>query len=105
MFELVAGSNEDNGKVISVRGEIDIYSGPDFRENLLQAMGDCKQNIVLDCSEMTYIDSMGLGIMVAALKRVRQNGCNITIRNARPNVKKLFTITGLDKVFIMEESK
>jgi len=48
---------------------------------------------------------MGLGIMVAALKRVRQNGCNITIRNARPNVKKLFTITGLDKVFIMEESK
>jgi len=46
MFELVAGSNEDNGKVISVRGEIDIYSAPDFRENLFQAMGDCKQNIV-----------------------------------------------------------
>lgn len=105
MFELVMGSNDDSGKVISIRGEIDIYSAPDFKENLFQALGDCKEDIVLDCSELNYIDSMGLGIMVAALKRVRQNNCNIRVRNPKPNVKKLFRITGLDKVFVMEESK
>jgi anti-sigma B factor antagonist len=43
--------------------------------------------------------------MVAALKRARQNDSNIKIRDPRPNVKKLFKITGLDKVFIMEELK
>jgi len=107
MFDLVVDmdSTEGSGKVILLRGEIDIYSAPDFKENLFQAMGDCKEDIVLDCSELSYIDSMGLGIMVAALKRARQNDRNIRIRNPKPNVKKLFRITGLDKVFIMEESK
>ncbi|MDI9513987.1 MAG: STAS domain-containing protein [Clostridiaceae bacterium] len=105
MFELVLGSNEGSGKVILLRGEIDIYSAPDFKDNLFQAMGDCREDIVLDCSELSYIDSMGLGIMVAALKRARQNDSNIKIRDPRPNVKKLFKITGLDKVFIMEELK
>ena len=105
MFELVVGSSEDSGKVILLRGEIDIYSAPDFKDSLFQAMGDCSEDIVLDCSELSYIDSMGLGIMVAALKRARQNDRNIRIRNPKPNVKKLFRITGLYKVFIVEELK
>ncbi|HOK43745.1 MAG TPA: STAS domain-containing protein [Thermoclostridium caenicola] len=105
MFELVLGNSGGNEKLVFLRGEIDIYSAPDFRENLFQAIGDCKEDIVLDCSELSYIDSMGLGIMVAALKRAKQNDSNVRIRNPKPNVKKLFKITGLDKVFIMEDSK
>lgn len=105
MFELVMGNSGNNEKLILLRGEIDIYSAPDFKDNLFQAIGDCKEDIVLDCSELSYIDSMGLGIMVAALKRARQNDRNVRIRNAKPNVKKLFKITGLDKVFIMEDLK
>lgn len=105
MFELVLGNSGGNEKLVFLRGEIDIYSAPDFRENLFQAIGDCKEDIVLDCSELSYIDSMGLGIMVAALKRAKQNDSNVRIINPKPNVKKLFKITGLDKVFIMEDSK
>lgn len=105
MFELVVGNSGGNEKLVILRGEIDIYSAPDFRENLFQVIGDCKEDVVLDCSELSYIDSMGLGIMVAALKRARQNDSNVRIRNPKPNVKKLFKITGLDKVFIMEDSR
>lgn len=105
MFELVMAGSEDSGKVISLKGEIDIYSAPDFKDNLFQAIGDCREDIILDCSELSYIDSMGLGIMVAALKHVRQNDRNVRIRSPKANVKKLFKITGLDKVFILEESR
>ena len=105
MFELSTGINDDSKYVIAVKGEVDIYSAPSFKESLYQSICDVNQDIVLDCSGLTYIDSMGLGIMVAALKRARQNDRNIRIRNPRTNVKKLFKITGLDKVFIMEELK
>jgi anti-sigma B factor antagonist len=105
MFELKIGEYDGKRKVIYLIGEIDIYSAPDFKDSLYGAIGDCKEDVVLECSELTYIDSMGLGIMVAVLKRIRQNECNVYINGVKPNVRKLFKITGLDKAFIMEESK
>ena len=105
MFELNIGRYEESKKVISLNGEIDIYSAPDFKDNLYSAIGTCNEDVVLDCSELSYIDSMGLGILVAALKRIKLNECNVYIKNPRANVRKLLKITGLDKVFIMEESK
>lgn len=105
MFELILSSSENSKKTILLRGEIDIYTAPDFKDNLLQAVGDCMEDIVLDCTELSYIDSMGLGIMVAVLKRARQNDRSVCIKSPKPNVRKLFRITGLDKVFIMEELK
>lgn len=105
MFELMIGSNESGKKVVSLSGEIDIYSAPDFKDSLFNVIGDGKEDAVLDCTNLSYIDSMGLGILVAALKRLKQNDFNIYIRNPKPNIRKLFKITGLEKVFIMEESK
>lgn len=101
MFELSTESNESC--VIGVKGEIDIYSAPGFKESLSQSINDVQQDIILECSELSYIDSMGLGILVGALKRVREKGHNIIIRNPRGTVRKLFKITGLDKAFIIEE--
>ena len=103
MFELSTESNEGQSVIISVKGEIDIYSAPDFKESLYKSINNVQQNIILDCRDLTYIDSMGLGILVGALKRVREKDRNITIRNPRNTVRKLFRITGLDKAFIIEE--
>ncbi len=103
MFELSTESSDNNSCVVSVKGEIDIYSAPGFKESLSQSINDAKQDIILECSDLTYIDSMGLGILVGVLKRVRENGHNMIIRNPRNTVRKLFKITGLDKVFIIEE--
>jgi anti-sigma B factor antagonist len=105
MFELTTGSNESGKKIIILSGEIDIYSAPDFKDSLFNAIGEGKEDVVLDCTNLSYIDSMGLGILVAALKRLKQNDFNLYIRNSKPNIRKLFKITGLEKVFIMEEAK
>lgn len=103
MFELSTESNDGQSVTIAVKGEIDIYSAPDFKESLTQSIIDVQHDIILDCSDLSYIDSMGLGILVGALKRVREKDHNIIIRNPRTTVRKLFRITGLDKAFIIEE--
>ena len=89
--------------VIAIKGEIDVYSAPGFKESLTESINDVDHDIILDCSELSYIDSMGLGILVGALKRVKEKGKNIIIRNPKSTVRKLFKITGLDKAFIIEE--
>ena len=81
MFEISTESNDGQNVIFSVKGEIDIYSAPDFKESLYQSINNVQQNIILDCRDLSYIDSMGLGILVGALKRVREKDHNITIRN------------------------
>jgi anti-sigma B factor antagonist len=103
MFELNVESSDDLNLVISLKGEIDIYTAPDFKEKLLNNIGDGNREVVLDCSELSYMDSTGLGILVGALKRTKQHGRSITIKKPKSTVRKLFKITGLDKVFIVEE--
>ena len=104
MFELSV-ENDNQGRIITLKGEIDIYSAPDFKGSLYDAIGEGQQDIILECSDLSYIDSMGLGIMVGALKRIKEQAHEIVIRNPKSTVRKLFKITGLDKVFIMEETK
>lgn len=103
MVKIISDSNDDKGFVIAIKGEIDIYSAPGFKESISESIKDVDGDIILDCSELSYIDSMGLGILVGALKRVREKGHDIIIRNPRSTVRKLFKITGLDKAFIIEE--
>jgi anti-sigma B factor antagonist len=66
--------------------------------------GDGDSDIELLCEDLSYIDSAGLGILVGALKKVKMHHHDVYIYYLRDNIKKLFEITGLDKVFILEEA-
>lgn len=103
MFKIISDGNDDKSFVIAIKGEIDIYSAPGFKQSLTESIKDVDGDIILDCTDLSYIDSMGLGILVGALKRVREKGHNIIIRHPKNTVRKLFKITGLDKAFIIEE--
>ena len=85
--------------IIYLEGEIDVYSVPDFKEKLYKIIDEEALDIEISCEGLTYIDSSGLGILVGALKRVKQNGNHVYISNLKDNIKKLFLITGLDRVF------
>ncbi|TYQ15088.1 UNVERIFIED_CONTAM: anti-sigma B factor antagonist [Acetivibrio alkalicellulosi] len=87
---------------VSLVGEVDIYTSQDFK-NMLYEVVDCeKMNLIIDCKQLNYIDSTGLGIFVGALKKVKQYDKKIVLTNLKDNIKKLFVITGLDKVFVIE---
>jgi anti-sigma B factor antagonist len=84
---------------VSLTGEVDIYTSQELKEKLYSIVESMQTNLRLDCSELNYIDSTGLGILVGTLKKARQNNKQIIISNLKENIKKLFIITGLDKVF------
>ncbi|NLL05540.1 MAG: STAS domain-containing protein [Clostridiaceae bacterium] len=84
---------------ISLKGEIDICTSNEFKEKLYKIIDANQKDLLIDCKELDYIDSTGLGIFVAALKKAKQYEKKITFLNLKDNIKKLFIITGLDKIF------
>ncbi|MDP4182513.1 MAG: STAS domain-containing protein [Bacillota bacterium] len=88
---------------IFIAGELDIYSSADFKEKLYRTAESTDVDLRIHCENLKYLDSTGLGIFVGALKRVKQKNKNIFLINLKDSIKKLFVITGLDKVFIIEE--
>ncbi len=88
---------------IILSGEIDIYTSQTFKNELNEVISSSKGDIYIDCKDLSYIDSTGLGILVGALKEKRKENNDIYISNLKDNIKKLFVITGLDKLFKLEE--
>lgn len=96
--------NEDKNIWIAVPdGEIDIYTSPKLKEKLSEALEEKKADILLDCQNLDYVDSTGLGALISILKKVRDNNDKIYMENVKPNIRKLFNITELDKVFVIKE--
>ena len=87
---------------VEVAGEIDIYTGNRLKETLINLINEQNADIKINCEELDYIDSTGLGVLIGALKRLKQDNKNIIISNAKANISKLLNITGLNKIFIIE---
>ncbi len=94
---------KDDVVVVELNGEVDINTTDDLREKLYFIADENLSDIKLDCTNLNYIDSVGLGVLVGLLKKVKGNNKDVYISNVKNMVKKLFYITGLDKVFIIEE--
>jgi anti-sigma B factor antagonist len=85
--------------VVAVTGEVDIYTSPSLKVRLLEAIeGECSR-LVVDLDSVGFIDSSGLGVLVGALRRLKERGDEMRIVCSRDQVLKIFRITGLDKVF------
>jgi len=87
------------GYILSVQGEIDVYTSPKVKESINSLIEQSVYNIVVNLEEVRYIDSTGLGVLIGALKRVRENNGNISLVCSNPQIKKIFQITGLVKIF------
>lgn len=87
---------------IAIEGEIDIYNSTELKENLSTLIKDNPANLHVSCEKLEYIDSTGLGALVSILKKVKQYNGEIYLSKLKPNVAKLFKITDLNKVFIIE---
>ena len=89
--------------VVNPVGEIDIYTSPKFKELLNELIEEKKADLVIDGNDLDYIDSTGLGVLISALKKLKEEGYKIILKNIKPNINKLFDITGLNKVFVIKE--
>ena len=91
---------EDKYQVTPI-GEIDIMSSEELKKEIKDLI-DEKKDIIINGEEIEYMDSTGLGVFISLLKKTRENDNKIVIKNLKPNIYKLFNITGLTKVFKIE---
>lgn len=90
--------------LVHLKGDLDINASPSFKEAVIKACEKEPKEVIFDLSDLDYLDSTGLGALMAIYKVTQKHGHKIRIRNAKKNVRKLFTITELDNEFIMEDA-
>lgn len=84
--------------IVHVAGEIDVTSAAVLRDALEALIADGHRQLTLDLSDVTFLDSTGLGIVVGRLKRLARHGGTLTVAAAHERVVRVFTITGLDRL-------
>jgi anti-sigma B factor antagonist len=104
-FDIKTEELDNGAHVITLTGEVDLYTAPEFKQQLLEVIGQGSKGIVVDLSDTTFIDSTTLGVLVGGVKRLRPNGGRLSLVCSDRNIAKIFEITGLDKVFPIYESR
>jgi len=80
-------------------GDIDLYNVNQLKDKLAA----CKaKNIIIDATDLQYIDSTGLGVLVSSLKKVQEDDGCIKIIGLKKHIYKIFALTSLDKIFEIE---
>jgi len=96
--------NEGEHTIVSVAGEIDVYTAPKLREALIDLVNAGSYHIVVDVERVEFLDSTGLGVLVGGLKRVRAHNGSLKVVCTQERLLKIFRITGLTKVFSIHDS-
>lgn len=85
--------------VVTLRGEIDVYTAPRLRQAIIDLVDAGATHIVVDMEKVDFLDSTGLGVLVGGLKRVRLKEGSLSIVANQDKILKIFDITGLNKIF------
>jgi anti-sigma B factor antagonist len=98
-FDITTEQLSSDQYVISLAGEVDLYTAPEFKQQLLEVISEGGKEVVVDFSDTTFIDSTTLGVLVGGVKRLRSNDGQLSLVCSDRNITKIFEITGLDRVF------
>ena len=98
-FDIKTEQLADDAYVISLAGEVDLYTAPEFKQQLLEVIAQGARQVIVDFSSTTFIDSTTLGVLVGGVKRLRSNDGQLSLVCSDRNITKIFEITGLDRVF------
>jgi anti-sigma B factor antagonist len=98
-LQLQVAAQSGDRAVLRVSGEIDVYSAPALREQVIDLAAGGAAHVLIDLGEVEFLDSTGLGVLVGSLKRLRAKGGSLGLVISRENILRIFRITGLTKVF------
>jgi anti-sigma B factor antagonist len=98
-FEARASDAGNGIARISVAGEADLSTAPELKAALVGAIDSGAKGVLVDLSHTTFIDSTTLGVLMGGVRRLRPAGGEIAIVCADANIRKIFEITLLDRVF------
>jgi anti-sigma B factor antagonist len=104
-FAITEQGSQAGHHVIAVRGEIDLFTAPELKQALTDAIEGGQRRVAIDLTEVSFLDSTALGVLIGAVKRLRSRGGALAIVNTEPSIAKTFEITGLDQIFTIVPSR
>lgn len=93
--------SEHNGSAIIYRlhGSLDLATAPSLRAALIEAANEGKHDIIVDLTELEFLDSTGLGALIGAHRRALENGGRVRLIVRDGPIQRLLNITGLMRIF------
>jgi anti-anti-sigma factor len=100
-------SEEKSGKVLilGLSGKFDFEGAKTFGERITQILGGVERNILLDFTDVTYISSAGLRVLVLAAKQLAGSGGKMVLAGVTDPVRKVFQLCALDSIFTIRPTK
>ncbi len=96
---LVKVAGAEQAYEVYLHGELDMSTAPRLREELLRLSSDGATEVTVDLSELQFVDSTGLSVLITGLKRLRERGGDMALRSPNPGTRRVLEITGLTEVF------
>jgi anti-sigma B factor antagonist len=90
--------------VLDVEGEIDLSTAPTLRNRIDQLVHDGARRLVVNLERVGFMDSSGLSALVSSMKRMQEADGELALVCAQDSILKVFTVTGLDRVFAIHGS-
>jgi anti-anti-sigma factor len=104
LFAIDVSQPSDGLYIVSLTGEMDIATAPELPRRLETLHGAGPHQIVVDLSNLTFIDSTGINALVVAAKAIRGNGGEMTLVAPTPHTQRVFEIVHLSEVVSIEQS-
>lgn len=91
--------------VIRPEGSVDVTSSEALRQAIIDAMNQANGILLVDCQDVTFMDSSGLSALVMALKLAKESSVRFALCSVGEQAAMLFSLTGMDQVFEMFEDQ
>ena len=95
----VTTRSQGDHTVISVTGEIDLYTAPKLQSELMTALGANPARLIVDMSGVDFCDSTGINVLLAAHRQARERGGELQLAGPGTATRKVLQVTGLESVF------
>ena len=90
--------------VVAVTGEVDLFTAPEFKQRVMAPIAAGTEQVIVDLTKTTFIDSSSLGVLIGAHRRLKGRGGRLVVACDTDPIVKTFRITGLDGVFTIVPS-
>lgn len=91
--------------LIYPQGFLDAHTAPEFESELQSAIDTGRVRIVVNCKDLDYISSAGLGVFMGCIESVRELGGDIKISNLSPKVFHVFELLGFHQLYDLTETE
>lgn len=104
-FKMDTRTLEKELPLIELEGEVDVYTAPQLKQQMIGLLESGVKELVVDLTKVDYLDSTALGVLIGGLKRMREVDGNMALVCPSPRIRRVFEITGLDKIFDIHNSQ